>query len=112
MWAAGRRWRRSSSTRVPGSGPRSRRRRAARAEAALPAPKARRSAAPGLAVGFSTLYLSVLVLLAPAPVAWRGHGWNAIASPQAVAALKLTLAASLVVAVINACAGTAIAWTL
>src|SRR5438477_556581 len=34
---------------------------AARAEAALPAPKARRSAAPGLAVGLSTLYLSVVV---------------------------------------------------
>jgi sulfate transport system permease protein len=84
---------------------------AARAEA-FPAPKARRSAAPGLAVGLSTLYLSIVVLLPLAALAWRAHGWSAVTSPQAVAALKLTLAASLVVAVINAFAGTAIAWTL
>jgi sulfate transport system permease protein len=84
---------------------------AARAEA-LPAAKARRSAAPGLAVGLSTLYLSVVVLLPLAALAWRAHGWDAITSHQAVAALKLTLALSLFVAVINAFAGTAIAWTL
>jgi len=84
---------------------------AARAEA-LPAPRARRSAAPGLAIGLSTLYLSVVVLLPLAALAWRAHGWSSITSPQAVAALKLTLTASLVVAVINAFAGTAIAWTL
>jgi len=52
------------------------------------------------------------VLLPLAALAWRAHGWDAITSPQAVAALKLTLVASLVVAVINAFAGTAIAWTL
>jgi len=84
---------------------------AARA-AALPAPKARRSAAPGLAVGVSTLYLSVVVLLPLAALAWHAHGWDAFTSKESVAALKLTLAASLVVAVINAFAGTAIAWTL
>lgn len=84
---------------------------AARAEA-LPAPKARRSAAPGLAIGLSTLYLSVVVLLPLAALAWHAHGWHAITSAQAVAALKLTLSLSLVVALINAVAGTAIAWTL
>jgi len=84
---------------------------AARAEA-LPAPKARRSAAPGLAVGLSTLYLSVVVLLPLAALAWHAHGWDAISSREAVASLKLTLALSLFVAVINAFAGTAIAWTL
>jgi sulfate/thiosulfate transport system permease protein len=84
---------------------------AARA-AALPAPRARRSAAPGLAVGVSTLYLSVVVLLPLAALAWHAHGWDAFTSRESVAALKLTLAASLVVAVINAFAGTAIAWTL
>ncbi len=84
---------------------------AARAEA-LPAPKARRSAAPGLAIGLSTLYLSVVVLLPLAALAWHAHGWDAIRTPQAVAALKLTLSLSLVVALINAVAGTAIAWTL
>ena len=84
---------------------------AARA-AALAAPRARRSAGPGLAVGLSTLYLSVIVLLPLAALSWRAHGWNAITSSQAVAALELTVVASLVVAVINAFAGTAIAWTL
>jgi sulfate transport system permease protein len=84
---------------------------AASAEA-LPTPKARRSAAPGLAIGLSTLYLSLIVLLPLAALAWRAHGWDAITSPQAVSALKLTVVASLVVALINAVAGTAIAWTL
>jgi sulfate transport system permease protein len=84
---------------------------AVRAEA-LPRPRARRSAAPALAVGLSTLYLSIVVLLPLAALAWHAHGWDAITNGQAVAALKLTLAASLVVAVINAFAGTAIAWTL
>src|SRR4051794_19607283 len=76
------------------------------------APKAGRSLAPGLAIGWSTLYLSVVVLLPLAALAWRAHGWDAVTSSQAIAALKLTLVASLVVAVINAVAGTAIAWTL
>ncbi|MFL5945871.1 MAG: sulfate ABC transporter permease subunit CysT [Gaiellaceae bacterium] len=84
---------------------------AARAEA-LPRPTARRSAAPGLAVGLSTLYLSIVVLLPLAALAWRAHGWDAIATGQATAALKLTLTLSLVVALVNAVAGTAIAWTL
>jgi sulfate transport system permease protein len=53
-----------------------------------------------------------VVLLPLAALAWRAHGWDAVTSPQAVAALKLTLVASLVVALINAVAGTAIAWTL
>ena len=52
------------------------------------------------------------MLLPLATLAWHAHGWHAITSAQAVAALKLTLAVSLVVAVINAFAGTAIAWTL
>src|SRR3954449_7538961 len=84
---------------------------AASAGAAV-APKARRSLAPGLAIGWSTLYLSIVVLLPLAALAWRAHGWDAVTSPQAVAALKLTLVASLVVALVNAVAGTAIAWTL
>jgi sulfate transport system permease protein len=84
---------------------------AARA-AALPSPKTRRSAAPGLAVGLSTLYLSVIVLLPLAALSWRAHGWDAVASAQAVSSLKLTLGVSMVVALVNAVAGTMIAWTL
>jgi sulfate/thiosulfate transport system permease protein len=41
-----------------------------------------------------------------------GAFWEAITSPQAFAALKLTLIASLIVAAINVVAGTAIAWVL
>ena len=84
---------------------------AARA-AALPSPRARRSPAPGLAVGLSTLYLSVIVLLPLAALSWRAHGWDAIASAQAVSSLKLTLGVSVAVALVNAVAGTMIAWTL
>jgi sulfate/thiosulfate transport system permease protein len=65
-----------------------------------------------LLVGLSTLYLSVIVLLPLAALAWHAHGWDAITTRQAVAALKLTLTVSLVVALINAFAGTVIAWTL
>ncbi len=85
---------------------------AARAAVALPAPKARRPLAPGLAVGLSTLYLSVIVLLPLAALSWRAHGWDAITNDQAVSSLRLTVLASLVVALVNALAGTAIAWTL
>jgi sulfate transport system permease protein len=52
------------------------------------------------------------VLLPLAAIVWHAHGWDAITTDQAVAALKLTLSVSLVVALINAFAGTAIAWTL
>ena len=38
--------------------------------------------------------------------------WNAVTTPQAVAALKLTLIASLIVVLINAVFGTLIAWVL
>jgi sulfate/thiosulfate transport system permease protein len=80
---------------------------------ALPvAPRARRSLAPGLAVGLSTLYLSVIVLLPLAALSWKAHGWQAVTNPEAVAALKLSLGISVVVAFVNAVAGTAIAWTL
>jgi sulfate transport system permease protein len=80
--------------------------------AALPSAKRRRSPAPGIAIGLSTLYLSVIVLLPLAALTWRAHGWDAITNPQAVAALKLTLVASALVALVNALAGTAVAWTL
>jgi sulfate transport system permease protein len=85
---------------------------AANAEALPAAPGVRRSLAPGLSIGLSTLYLSLIVLLPLAVLSWRAHGWNAVSTSQGVAALKLTLGLSLVVALVNALAGTAIAWTL
>ena len=54
----------------------------------------------------------MIVLLPLAALSWRAHGWDAIASAQAVSSLKLTLGVSMVVALVNAVAGTMIAWTL
>jgi sulfate transport system permease protein len=64
------------------------------------------------------LYLSLMVLLPLAAVVDQslasglGSFWNAVTSPQAVAALKLTVICSLIVAAINAVFGTIIAWVL
>ena len=76
------------------------------------APKSRRSVAPGLSIGLSTLYLSLIVLLPLAALSWRAHGWDAVSTSQGLSALKLTLGLSVVVALVNAVAGTAIAWSL
>ena len=65
-----------------------------------------------------TLYLSVLVLLPLAAVASQAfdHGlasfWEAVTAPESVAALKLTVIASLITVVINGVFGTIIAWVL
>jgi sulfate transport system permease protein len=66
----------------------------------------------------SVAWLSVIVLLPLAAVVARsadkgfGGFWTAISSREAVAAFKLTLLMSIAVAVINAVAGTLIAWVL
>ncbi|HEU5143007.1 MAG TPA: sulfate ABC transporter permease subunit CysT [Solirubrobacterales bacterium] len=76
------------------------------------------SAGAGLGRGLVGLYLSLMVLLPlAAVVAESGEGgsgafWNAVTSPQAVAALKLTVIASLIVVAINGVFGTIIAWVL
>jgi sulfate/thiosulfate transport system permease protein len=63
-------------------------------------------------------YLSIVALIPLAAVVVKSFEngtdsfWNAISSPQAVAALKLTLIASVVVVLINAIAGTLVAWVL
>jgi sulfate transport system permease protein len=87
---------------------------AARAEP-LPVPRARLRPGAALSVGFTTIYLSVIVLLPLAALAWAARGgdfWEAVTTDQSIAALKLTLVVSLLVALVNAVAGTAIAWTL
>jgi sulfate transport system permease protein len=66
-------------------------------------------------VGFTTIYLSVIVLLPLAALAWEARGgdfWQAVTTDQSIAALKLTLVVSAIVSLVNAVAGTAIAWTL
>ena len=64
------------------------------------------------------VYLSVIALIPLAAVVSRsadaglGGFWDAVSTPQAVAALRLTVVASFVVVAINAVAGTLIAWVL
>ena len=71
-----------------------------------------------MGVGTVTGYLSVIVLLPLAALVWQAHKgglsafWRTITAPEAVSAIELTLVASVIVAVINAIAGTAIAWVL
>jgi sulfate transport system permease protein len=69
-------------------------------------------------VGIATGYLSLIVLLPLAAVVARsseegaGTFWRAVTDPQAVASLRITLTASLAVVLVNAVAGTLIAWVL
>jgi sulfate transport system permease protein len=68
--------------------------------------------------GVAMAYLSIVALIPLAAVVVRSLDggldslWNAVSSPQAVAALKLTLICSLIVVVINVITGTLIAWVL
>jgi sulfate transport system permease protein len=63
-------------------------------------------------------YLSIVALIPLTAVVFKAFDdgtdsfWNAVTSPQAVAALRLTLIASLIVVVVNAVFGTLIAWVL
>jgi sulfate transport system permease protein len=89
----------------------------ARAET-LPRPAAQSRPGAALAQGLATAYLSLVVLLPLAALLWQAKGGglsafrSAITDPQAVAALKLTLAASVAVALVNAVMGTIVAWVL
>jgi sulfate/thiosulfate transport system permease protein len=88
--------------------------------AARPAPRIRprRRPATGLGIGFSVTYLSLVVLIPLAVLVYHGTSggwsqfWGDISTPDAWAALKLTVLASLLVAVINVVMGTLIAWVL
>ena len=67
--------------------------------------------------GLVTAYLTLIVLLPLAAVVWQSTKgersfWDAVSDPQAVAALKLTLVVSVLVALVNAVVGTLIAWVL
>jgi sulfate transport system permease protein len=84
-------------------------------------PRRRGVAAAGtgpLALGVTTLWLSVIVLVPLAAVVAKSTNggidafWHAVSSRQAISALELTLGASLIVAAVNAVAGTLVAWVL
>jgi sulfate/thiosulfate transport system permease protein len=65
-----------------------------------------------------TMYLSLVVVLPLTAVVWRSTRdgaasfWQAATQPQALAALRLTFAAALIVAAVNVVIGTLIAWVL
>ncbi len=75
-------------------------------------------AATALSLGFVTTFLTVFVGLPLAALMWEATSegrvsfWDAVSSPEAVAALKLTLGASLAVSLLNAVLGTVTAWVL
>lgn len=71
-----------------------------------------------LPLGVSTLWLSLIVLLPLAAVVVRSTEggaeafWASVTAPQSVSSLRFTLIVSLLVAALNAAAGTLIAWVL
>jgi sulfate/thiosulfate transport system permease protein len=75
-------------------------------------------ATAALSLGFVTLFLTVLVALPIAALVWEARSdgaqsfWQAVSSPEAVAALKLTIGTAAAVSVLNAVLGTATAWVL
>jgi sulfate transport system permease protein len=80
----------------------------------------RHSVLPGfdLALGFTLLYLSFIVLiplsaafLKTATMTWPAF-WDAVTSPRVLASYRLTFGASFAAALINACFGLIVAWVL
>ena len=73
------------------------------------------AATAALSLGFTTLFLSVIVVLPIAALVWASAGgefWSAVSSAEAIAALKLTLALAGAAALVNAALGTITAWVL
>jgi sulfate transport system permease protein len=71
-----------------------------------------------LPLGFVSSFLTVIVVLPIAALVWQAKRqggtafWRVVSSPEAVAALKLTLGAAVVVSLLNAVLGTVTAWVL
>lgn len=88
----------------------------------LPDPPARHPAGPSggssLGVGVAGLWLSLIVLLPLAAIAWQAVGggweafWLAITSHAALESFRVTLMVSVVVTIINLVCGLATAWVL
>lgn len=72
----------------------------------------------GLSLGFTLVYLSIIVLIPLAAVFLRtaelsfAEFWHAVTAPRVLASYKLTFGASLVAAAINAVFGLMLAWVL
>jgi len=72
----------------------------------------------GLAMGFTLLYLSLVVLVPLSTLFWKSAGlgfagfWEAVTAPRVVASYKLTFGASLVAAAVNGVFGLVVTWVL
>jgi sulfate/thiosulfate transport system permease protein len=72
----------------------------------------------GLSLGYTLLYLGLIVLLPLSAMFLKAAGmtwpafWEAVASPRVVASYRLTFGASFIAATINAVAGLLVAWVL
>jgi sulfate transport system permease protein len=72
----------------------------------------------GLTLGFTMVYLSLLVLIPLSAVFIRslglgwGHFWEAVTAPRVIASLRLSFGASLIAALLNAIFGLLVAWVL
>jgi sulfate/thiosulfate transport system permease protein len=93
---------------------------AAPVQAATRRRRARRSVLPGfgLAMGFTLLYLSFVILiplstvvLKSAELTWEAF-WRTVSSPRALYAYRLSLVASGVAALVNGVFGVLVAWVL
>lgn len=72
----------------------------------------------GLTLGYSVFYLSIIVLIPlaalffkTAALSWEEF-WKVVSNPRVVASYRLTFGASFAGAIVNACFGFVIAWTL
>ncbi|MDP8985321.1 MAG: sulfate ABC transporter permease subunit CysT [Pseudomonadota bacterium] len=87
---------------------------------AAPPRAKRRSVIPGfgLTLGYTMLYLSLLVLIPLSATFIRslgsgwGHFWAVVTAPRVVASLRLSFGAALLAAAVNALFGLIIAWVL
>ncbi|MDD5261577.1 MAG: sulfate ABC transporter permease subunit CysT [Methylacidiphilales bacterium] len=72
----------------------------------------------GLTMGFTLLYLSLLILIPLAGVFFKAsedgwlHLWEAVSNPRALASYRISFGASLLGAAINAVFGLLVAWVL
>jgi sulfate transport system permease protein len=72
----------------------------------------------GLSLGYTLLYLGLIVLLPLSAMFLKTAGmtwpafWESVASPRVVASYRLTFGASFIAALINAVAGLLVAWVL
>src|SRR5580693_8038406 len=72
----------------------------------------------GLTLGYTMVYLSLLVLIPLSAVFIRSlglgwdHFWQAVTAPRVIASLRLSFGASLIAALLNAVFGLLISWVM